>query len=541
MDVLQAAQRFLLSLAASAGEEQVSAARQQQYLNLQLHLQRTAASTEEGADLLRELQASSVWSAQQQEDLAGLVHAAVARGLGAAPGGEPAASKFQNFESLPRYLPQRLWDSLQDEKVSLPVRLSQLCDFATRLGLRNPTESTSQALTAIAMFLPGAGSYATPRAQHECFCCVKDYLRRACLSAPRELNLPWVPVLPLSPQQHDRRWKDRAYERGEQPATDPPVDFNLLTGVMRAIPMRSSRKSLQPTSRAGLPELFQGDSAGQCLKVILAKLMESQDAMPGFQLLKPLGAKDRLQADSGLSTLLDRRNSVQSEAQLTLQKALQNAPAAVKQEPALQSVYVKVEKENLPAEPALQLAAPQDSAADLLSAADTLTAELGASKKKQEQEDKFSGKNPSKKSKQNQCTAGSRPVATPLQCLRRVRSKSNVRGFDASTVQATTAEKQPCETAEKSVKKAKKPCKPVKKSVEKQTLKQKRAAEEKALEVKSGLKFVDEKARKDFHRRYKAGVRLQVLQVYSKNGCPKCRWQKRGCTDSCYRYRGQLV
>jgi hypothetical protein len=43
-----------------------------------------------------------------------------------------------------------------------------------------------------------------------------------------------------------------------------------------------------------------------------------------------------------------------------------------------------------------------------------------------------------------------------------------------------------------------------------------------------------------WQRRLRAGISEQELEKWA-NGCAKCRYQDRGCTDSCHRYRGHDI
>ena len=108
----------------------------------------------------------------------------------------PARAGLQNFEAIVNYCPEALWAEMKDGTVD------GLVEFALCLGLRNPSEPTSQVL-ALSILCQPDGLEATVRMSVKSklgvIRSVKSLFKQKINQAPPPVS--WIAVLPEDPVQ----------------------------------------------------------------------------------------------------------------------------------------------------------------------------------------------------------------------------------------------------------------------------------------------------------------------------------------------------
>ena len=154
-------------------------------------LQRGSVSTSEASQLLETLQQQSVWEAEEKARLASHVHCK-------GPHVSSSRVTLQDFAALPLYFPQSLWSQLLSKEFSSIAKAGKIACFGANLGLRSPTETTSQMVCALVLHLPNCDWPTYDCHQlHENFLLVKKELRAAGQAQPANDALPHVEKLPL--------------------------------------------------------------------------------------------------------------------------------------------------------------------------------------------------------------------------------------------------------------------------------------------------------------------------------------------------------
>ena len=93
----------------------------------------------EAAEVLNLLQRQGVWSQVEEDSLANAVQNGVA-----ARSSVLSRQIMQDYTNVILYIPDSMWSQLMDRNLTFQAKASLIGNFATKLGLRAPSESTSQ-------------------------------------------------------------------------------------------------------------------------------------------------------------------------------------------------------------------------------------------------------------------------------------------------------------------------------------------------------------------------------------------------------------
>ena len=132
-----------------------------------------AWTVQEAGDALMFLKSSCIWTSDEQCDLADRIQ----KHMGSVPT-LGSRQSMQDFSSLPMYFSEGMWAKLLSPNISDMGKVILMAEHAARLGLRAPTETTSQFLTSLLLNLPGCQMDASsPTALHKAFVSVKHQLK----------------------------------------------------------------------------------------------------------------------------------------------------------------------------------------------------------------------------------------------------------------------------------------------------------------------------------------------------------------------------
>ena len=288
MDAVRATSRYLAALRSSTTPDLFEETKREHAVCLALQLQAGALSADEAGDVLQELHKAAVW---QKDDLRHLTTAvtqaarasgpaAVSRGLQVLDA--TARVRLQDYSDFPAYLTQALWSRLQIAELQLTARLGSLCQFLLKLGLRNPTEGTAQAVTSLAYHLPGGPDQDKDSctARHESFLAVKSLLRRHCQqAAPKPREWPYVLQLPTLWTEHPSQWRACAF--GDARPGEPAVDPEAIRGFAGLIPMRKTHGDMRAAPKPA------GDLRSTALQLLFAQLFRAKTFSPETSALEP--------------------------------------------------------------------------------------------------------------------------------------------------------------------------------------------------------------------------------------------------------------
>ena len=154
---------------------------------------------------------------------------------------------MQDYTNVILYFPDSVWSQLMGRSLTFQAKANLIGCFATKLGLRNPSESTSQMITSVLLACPGgrdleSHSALDPQQLHQLFLLVKKEIRATISVAPPADGLPQVEKLPTQPQQLDPQWLHKAL--GEEAIGQCPLSISQVAARAVTIPMRSTNKNL---------------------------------------------------------------------------------------------------------------------------------------------------------------------------------------------------------------------------------------------------------------------------------------------------------
>ena len=133
-----------------------------------------AWTVQEAGEALMFLKSACIWTSDEQCDLADRIQ----KHMGSVPALGASRQSLQDFSSLPMYLSEGMWAKLLSPNLSDMGKVILLAEHAARLGLRAPTETTSQFLTSLLLNLPGCQmDSSSPIALHKAFVTVKHQLK----------------------------------------------------------------------------------------------------------------------------------------------------------------------------------------------------------------------------------------------------------------------------------------------------------------------------------------------------------------------------
>ena len=196
----------------------------------------------EAAEVLNLLQRQGIWSQEEKDALASAVQNGVATRSAFL-----SRQIMQDYTNVILYFPDSVWSQLMDRSLTFQAKANLIGCFATKLGLRNPSESTSQMITSVLLACPGgrdleSHSALDPQQLHQLFLLVKKEIRATISVAPPADGLPQVEKLPTQPQQLDPQWLHKAL--GEEAIGQCPLSISQVAARAVTIPMRSTNKNL---------------------------------------------------------------------------------------------------------------------------------------------------------------------------------------------------------------------------------------------------------------------------------------------------------
>ena len=505
---------------------------------------------------------------------------------------ESNTRSLQNYTAMACYFDSDVWSLLLDPKTTVATKQHSLLGFLARLGLNSPSESTHGMITAVT-HLTDQKLLSNASTIFHVFKRQKKYtlsVLRAGTSTNRAFLLRELPFEPL--QMATDMYK--TIFTNTVPQRPMPMPLAEVLSLHQLVPLRKTHRLLPPASTAsGNASGFLQDLARDPSRLSqLLQAFQETEELPGFQLLKRpssdglQGPQAGLPAGSSLkdvhsqaSTSDDSQGTELSSAAsgwlppapvqesavpvspparallgLRAKQSSEEAASALavpakqlpKQEPhalavpALRSseqaafalavpakqsseqaafalaVLPNQAGEHLTAEPAAEQAAAAGPL-DFASMVDVLKKdkiEKNSSQDPAKKPGRKPGPKPGPKAKTQQ-QKPSKPIKAmkATKAIRVVPEKQKQSGKSMKAVPKKQAEKTACAVAES-----------------KKQLGKKRTAA--ALERQEALR------RKNWARRRAHGLSVSLLKRYA-NGCKKCRNSCIGCTDSCYKYRGQ--
>lgn len=249
----------------------------------------------EAAEVLNLLQRQGIWSQEEKDALASAVQNGVA-----------TRSAFlcrqimQDYTNVILHFPDSVWSQLMDRSLTFQAKANLIGCFATKLGLRNPSESTSQMITSVLLACPGgrdleSHSALDPQQLHQLFLLVKKEIRATISVAPPADGLPQVEKLPTQPQQLDPQWLHKAL--GEEAIGQCPLSISQVAARAVTIPMRSTNKNLLEVKKPHrgsdtLALLMNGlhIPSPQVARAALPAITSAQQLPPSIQCPLPLAA-----------------------------------------------------------------------------------------------------------------------------------------------------------------------------------------------------------------------------------------------------------
>lgn len=196
----------------------------------------------EAAEVLNLLQRQGIWSQEEKDALASAVQNGVATRSAFL-----SRQIMQDYTNVILHFPDSVWSQLMDRSLTFQAKANLIGCFATKLGLRNPSESTSEMITSVLLACPGgrdleSHSALDPQQLHQLFLLVKKKIRATISVAPPADGLPQVEKLPTQPQQLDPQWLHKAL--GEEAIGQCPLSISQVAARAVTIPMRSTNKNL---------------------------------------------------------------------------------------------------------------------------------------------------------------------------------------------------------------------------------------------------------------------------------------------------------
>lgn len=445
---------------------------------LQSQFSRYSWTMTEASEVLGLLQRQTMWSQVQRDALA----QAVQTGL-AARNAALSRQTMQDYTNVILYMPESVWSRVMDRNLTFQAKANVIGTFATALGLRNPSESTSQMVTSLLLQCPGGRDLEShcalePNQLHQLFLLVKKEIKATIAVAPVADGFPHVERLPTQPEQMDPRWLQQAL--GTEAVGRCPLVVSQIASRALTIPMRSTNKQLLETKKSSRVTAM--------LSHMLTGLTMGEDAL---KLHGAPGSTVSLAADQlpRASTMLPLPAPPPPSVPCTVPDSL--AAAAPPSLPASQSLSA-----------ATPPTAPQPAAKEqhsVVSAAAMLQAQW--------QEAKDAGKQ--LEAEREQDPVDEQETKSPIEKKERPKGKG-----------------KKCEAAKPKAK-SKKEEKSKKVSVTKIAVQQKKSSIKKT-KVRN--------LQDDYKSRRNAGVPVKVLKKF-EHGCGRCRGRPY-CTRSCWVMRG---
>ena len=125
-------------------------AKESQLSSLTCQFGRHSWSLSEGSEALELLQRQAIWNETERSSLA----LAIQNGL-SARAAATSRQTMQDYTNVILYLPKSIWEQLMNADLTFQAKANLLGVFATTLGMKTPSEATSQMMTALLLACPG--------------------------------------------------------------------------------------------------------------------------------------------------------------------------------------------------------------------------------------------------------------------------------------------------------------------------------------------------------------------------------------------------
>ena len=295
LERLDAAQKFLGSLATQPASLDV--ARPMQMKALLTMIENCSFSLEEQTEANVKLTSCTHWLAEEKSVL---ISAIVKRNDVSVPFAPVVTSRraLQDYSCVAAYLPAKLWDLLCSETAEAK-KLEALLTFACHLGLRVPSEGTTQLISAVFMLCHlGTDGFdrLTPTEKMNTYRAVKcEFKRVATYSGAAVVHVPVLPVDPEALKTQSPSIYRTAFEHG------PPVDSKLTLQELRravsCIPMRTTRSDAS-SSRPGAIQLeVQPQMQMHGFVSLMQQFMQcAQRQPPAIEITRPHRGEEMLPA-----------------------------------------------------------------------------------------------------------------------------------------------------------------------------------------------------------------------------------------------------
>ena len=265
-------------------------AKESQLSSLTCQFGRHSWSLSEGSEALELLQRQAIWNETERSSLA----LAIQNGL-SARAAATSRQTMQDYTNVILYLPKSIWEQLMNADLTFQAKANLLGVFATTLGMKTPSEATSQMMTALLLACPGGRELElkcslSPVQLHELFLLVKKELRSSVAAAGTSDALPHVEKLPTNPAQMDPRWLQRAL--GAEPVGQCPLNLSQVAARAVTIPMRNTNRQLHDVTkgkgRQQMQKLRSLASSSPALLTLLPGLQDVDEGeleIPGFSMV----------------------------------------------------------------------------------------------------------------------------------------------------------------------------------------------------------------------------------------------------------------
>ena len=221
--------------------------------------------------------------------------------------------KLQNFTSIMHFFTDEMWSTLMNENNASHHKVECILHHAVRLQLRNPSESTLQALTGIYLARTNgvAGAVALcPSLKYHTMQHIKKSFKNMTKSTPSHVVL----VLPSSTKDFTAKFGSLCDDVfGSSKIAACPLDLVQLEACVRSIPMRCSSKMMTGAGSASSScDAFPSNAQPMQVMSQLVRFMQMQQMPRGhapidIQFLQPpLGRSPR--AVDGVGTQSPRAN-----------------------------------------------------------------------------------------------------------------------------------------------------------------------------------------------------------------------------------------
>ena len=241
VDRLEALTGFLQSVLGTSSFERVKL---QQLQAVKKIICCSTLTLEQAADCNKKLR-QQPWSDGERAELFELVASRINQGPAAAA---RSRSGMQDYASLPEYFSKAQWEQLTDTSTNASTKMEQLLLHVCKLGCERPSESTSQLVAAIFLFISeglDGSRKLLPSIKLETLKTIKRQHKRIFKLACNAEAADGPDILPRNWQEFKLSFPDRWKTIFGDPARDEPVpcfiDLRILQEIMCSIPMRASR------------------------------------------------------------------------------------------------------------------------------------------------------------------------------------------------------------------------------------------------------------------------------------------------------------